>query len=85
VSYRGAAFCCAFFVSKKLNAKDIHKERFLFMLENVCHVKQFTTGSKNSLKDVQKSQMMADEVALLRLQQKQLYSGWKSYFELTGG
>jgi hypothetical protein len=31
---------------------------FLFMVGNVCRVKRFTTGSRNSLKDVRKSQMM---------------------------
>jgi hypothetical protein len=28
VYYRKTAFCCAFFVAKGLNAKDIHKEMF---------------------------------------------------------
>jgi hypothetical protein len=35
------------------------KKCFLFTVESVCRVKRFTTGSKNSLKDVKKSQMMA--------------------------
>jgi hypothetical protein len=30
------------------------KKCFLFMVGNVYHVKQFTTGSRNSLKDVTK-------------------------------
>jgi hypothetical protein len=42
------------------------KKCFLFMVGNVCHVKLFTTGSRNSLKDIQKSQ----QVALLRLCEK---------------
>jgi hypothetical protein len=29
--------------------------------------------------------MISDQVALLRLQQKQLSSEWKSRFKLTGG
>jgi hypothetical protein len=31
-------------------------------VESVCRVKQFTTGSINSLKDVRNSQMMSDQV-----------------------
>jgi hypothetical protein len=49
------------------------KENFHFML-----FMQFKTESRNSLKDTQKSQMMPDQVALLRLQQKQLCTWWKS-------
>jgi hypothetical protein len=48
---------------------------FLFTVGSVCHVKRSTAGLRNSLKDVRKSQMMPDQVALLRLRQKQLYSG----------
>jgi hypothetical protein len=44
---------------------------------SVCHVKQFIIGSRNSLKDIQKLQMMLDQVTLLRLRQKQLCKGWK--------
>jgi hypothetical protein len=40
------------------------KKCFLFLVESVCNVKWFTTGLRNSLKDVQKSQMMRDQVAL---------------------
>jgi hypothetical protein len=32
---------------KELNAKDIHKEMF-----PVCHIKQFTPESRNSLKGI---------------------------------
>jgi hypothetical protein len=28
------------------------KKRFLFMVRSVCHIKQFTTGLRNSLEDV---------------------------------
>jgi hypothetical protein len=43
---------------------------FLFTVGSVYHVKRFTTGSGNSLKDVRKSHLMPDQVALLRLRQK---------------
>jgi hypothetical protein len=52
----------SFLWAKGLNAKDIHKEMFLFTVESVCNVKQFTTASINSLKKVRKSQMMPDQV-----------------------
>jgi hypothetical protein len=39
---------------------------------------QFTTGSRNSLKDVQKLQMMPNQVTLFRLHQKQLCRWWRS-------
>jgi hypothetical protein len=38
------------------------KKYFLFAMGSVCRVKRFTTGSRNSLKDVRKSQMLPDEV-----------------------
>jgi hypothetical protein len=43
---------------KGLVAKDIHKEMFPVTVGSVCHLKRFTTGSRNSLKDFRKSQMM---------------------------
>jgi hypothetical protein len=46
-----------FLWAKGLNAKDIHKEMF-----PVCCVKRFTPGSRNSLRDVRKSQLMPDQV-----------------------
>jgi hypothetical protein len=71
VSYRRAAFCCAFAV--ELYAKDTRKEMFPFC-GGVCCVKRFTTGSRNSLKDVRKSQMMSDQVRKwLRQQSKDFY------------
>jgi hypothetical protein len=39
-----------FLWAKGLNAKDIHKE--MFTAGSVCRVKRFTTGSRNSLKDI---------------------------------
>jgi hypothetical protein len=38
------------------------KKCFLFTLGSVSRVKQFTTGSRNYLKDIPKSQMMPDQV-----------------------
>jgi hypothetical protein len=35
---------------KGLNAKDIHKETFLFTVGSVCRVKRFTTRSRNVAK-----------------------------------
>jgi hypothetical protein len=90
--------------------RTVMKICFPFMVGSVCRIKQFATGSRTSLNDVQRSklqmckgwaysalapwptvvycalklQMMPDHIALLRLQQKQLCSGWKSWFELTG-
>jgi hypothetical protein len=54
--------------AKGLNAKDIHKE--MFRVGSVCRVKRFTTGSRNSLKDVPKSQKMPNQV--LRWLRRQL-------------
>jgi hypothetical protein len=42
-----------FLWGKGLNAKDIHKKKcFLLTVGSVCHIEWFTTGSRNSLKDV---------------------------------
>jgi hypothetical protein len=49
-----------FLWAKGLTAKDIHKE--MFMVGSVYHVKRFAARSKNSLRDIQKSQMMPDQV-----------------------
>jgi hypothetical protein len=38
------------------------KKYFLFTVRSVYRVKRFTTGSRNSLKDFRKSQMMPDQV-----------------------
>jgi hypothetical protein len=43
------------------------KKYFLFMVVSVCRVKPFTNGSRNSLKDVRKSQ-------ILRQQSKDFYA-----------
>jgi hypothetical protein len=59
VYYGRAASYCAFF---SCGPNDIHKEMLLFLVRSVCRVKRFTTGSRNYLKDVGKSQMIPDEV-----------------------
>jgi Tat protein secretion system quality control protein TatD with DNase activity len=52
-----------FFYGQKDSMKRISiKKGFLFMVRSVCHVKWFTTQLRNSLKDVQKSQMMPNQV-----------------------
>jgi hypothetical protein len=63
---------CIFLWAKGLNAKDIYKEIFPVYGGKCFHIKRFTAGSINSLKDIQKLQMMPDQVTLLRLQKKQL-------------
>jgi hypothetical protein len=51
------------------------KKYFLFRVGSVCCVKRFTAGSRNSLKDVLKSQTMADQVRKwLRQQSKDFYA-----------
>jgi hypothetical protein len=61
------------------------KRRFLFTVWSVCRLKWFLAGSRNSLENVRKSQMVPDQVGLLRLWQKRLCSGCKRWFKLTGG
>jgi hypothetical protein len=70
------------------------KECFLFTVGCVCRVKQFTTGSRNSLKDVRKSQMLPDQVRKwLRQQSKDLYAAgfdalvkrWDKCISVGGG
>jgi hypothetical protein len=61
------------FVGKITQCKGIFTNKsFVFTVGSVCRVKRFTTGSRYSLQDVRMSQMMPDQVALLRLRQKQL-------------
>jgi hypothetical protein len=51
------------------------KKRFVFTVGNVCRVKCFTTGSRNCLKDVRKSQMLPDQVRKwLRQQSEDFYA-----------
>jgi hypothetical protein len=79
VYYQRATFSCAFFWGQKDSLQMIFiKKFFLFTVGSAFRGKRLKTGYRNSLKDVRKSQMRPDHVALLRLQQKQLCSGWKS-------
>jgi hypothetical protein len=48
--------------AKGLNAKDIHEKYFLFTVGSVCCVKRFTTGSRNFLKYIRKSQTIPDQL-----------------------
>jgi hypothetical protein len=70
------------------------KKCLLFTVESVCRVKQFTTGSRIPLKDVRKSQMMADQVRKwLRQQAKHFYAAgfdvltkrWNKCINVGGG
>jgi hypothetical protein len=71
--------CCVFLAGKRPQMQRMFiKKCFLFTAGSVCRVKGFTTESRNSLKDVRNSQIMADYVALLRLRQMQLCNRWKS-------
>jgi hypothetical protein len=71
---KSSVLLCVFLWTKGLNAKDIHKE-ILFGVGSVCRVKRFTTGSRNSLRDVRKSQMIPDQLQKwLRQQSKDLYA-----------
>jgi hypothetical protein len=71
--YQRAVFC-AFFGQRDSVQWIFIKICFLFAVGNVCHIKRLTTRSRNSLKEVLMSQMMPDQVRLLKLQQKQLCS-----------
>jgi hypothetical protein len=73
---RRAALCCAVFLWEKgLNAQDIHKEMFPVYCGKCLSRKAFTTGSRNSIGDVRKSQMMHDQVPkCLRQQSRDFYA-----------
>jgi hypothetical protein len=58
VFYRRAVFCCALSVQTDSMKRIFTKKCFLFTLGSVCRVKRSTAGSRNSLKEVRKSQMM---------------------------
>jgi hypothetical protein len=49
------------------------KKFFLFTVESVCPVKQLTTGMRNTLKDVRKSQMMPDQMRKWLREQSNTY------------
>jgi hypothetical protein len=51
------------------------KKCFLFTVGNVCRIKRSTTGSRNSIKVIKKSQMMPNQVRKwLRQQSKDFYA-----------
>jgi hypothetical protein len=63
-------------------------------MASVCRVKQFKTESRNSLKDVRKSQMMPDQVRTwLRQESKDLHAAssdalikrWDMFITVGGG
>jgi hypothetical protein len=49
---KGCVLSCIFCGQKYWTQIIFIKKRFLFMVGSVCHVKQFTAGSRNDLKDV---------------------------------
>jgi hypothetical protein len=57
VYYRRAAFYCAFYGQKDSMQRISRNKCFLFMVGSVCCIKQFTIGSRNSLRDVWKLQL----------------------------
>jgi hypothetical protein len=70
------------------------KKCFLLTVGSVCHVKRFTTVSRNSLKDVRKSQTMPDQVPKWKRQQsKDFYAAgfealtkrWDKCVKVDGG
>jgi hypothetical protein len=63
VYYRKAAFYCASFCGERDSMqRTFIRKCFLFTVGNVCRVKQFTTGSRNFLKDVLKPQVIPYQV-----------------------
>jgi hypothetical protein len=55
------------------------KTFFLFTVGSVCRIQQFISGSRNSLKDIRKSQVMLDQVRKwLRQVKKLLCCGFRS-------
>jgi hypothetical protein len=84
-----------FLWAKGLNAKGIHEEIFpVYGGKCFFRVKRFTIGSRNSLKDIRKSQMIPDQVQKwLRQQSKDFYSAgfdavvkrWDKCINVCGG
>jgi hypothetical protein len=65
----------SFLWAKELNANDSNKKCFVFTVGSVCRVNRFTTGPKNSVSDVRKSQIMHDQVRKWpRQQSKDFYA-----------
>jgi hypothetical protein len=67
-----------YILEKWVNASGIHKETFPVYGGTSFHVKHLTTGSRNSHKNIRKSQMMPDQVRQerkwLRRQSKNFYA-----------
>jgi hypothetical protein len=91
---KSSVLLCAFFVGKRTNQRIFIKKYFLFTMGSVFRVKLFTTGSRNSLKDLRKSQMMADWVRKwLGQQSRGLYAAgfeplvkrWEKCISVGGG
>jgi hypothetical protein len=76
VYYGRAAFVVRLFCGQKDSIQRMFiKKCFLFTIGSVCRVKRFTTGSRNSLMDVRKSRIMADQARKwLRQQSKDFRS-----------
>jgi hypothetical protein len=82
------------FWEKDLKQRILIKKCFMFTVGSVCHVKRFTAGSRNSLKDVRKPQMKSDRARKwLGQQKKYLYAAdfdalvmpWKKCISVGGG
>jgi hypothetical protein len=58
VYYGRAAFCAVFLWAKNSMQTVFIKKYFLFTVGSVWSIKRFTTGLRNSLKDVRNSQVM---------------------------
>jgi hypothetical protein len=71
VYYGKVPFCCAFLWAKGLNAKDIHKKCFLFLLGSVCRIKQFHVGGKRFVDD---EEVETEVRKWLRQQSKNFYA-----------
>jgi hypothetical protein len=85
---------CVFCRQRDSMQRIFIKRYFLFMVGSVCRVKRFTTGSRNSLKDIRKSQMMPDQVRkCLEQQPKDFYAAgfdalvkrWDKCISVGGG
>jgi hypothetical protein len=71
---RRAAFCSVFLWEKVSMQSIFVKECFMFTVGSVCRVKRYTTRSRNSLKNVPKSQMIPDQVRKWLRQQTKDFS-----------
>jgi hypothetical protein len=65
--YTTAEQCSVVHFSGQMDSGYSYRNVSCLRWEVFCNIKQFRNGLRNSLKDVHKSQMMYDQVALLRL------------------